>query len=371
MAEDIDGILELIGMKGSPLMLAQNVGLMTMLLSLSLLAFVHLPHMIGKIAVLSKAHRLLAPPFKGLLILQGYVHRMLDYLSDYVKLRLLKNYQPPEKLQQLWSLAGSTGGSFSGLSQLLNRWPITELVRLPKELMDRGRPVLSKIISWNKVWQKIVDRVGDRLNGIAYGSKPTDRALAVLLGYSELALMSLFYLSSDSTNNEPDLLVRRSFMFGPYSASLITWLVGTCFMFSFAILVSTCRESLRAGVCWWIRDPSDDRFNPIREILERSAWSQVKKISASAIMYGAVVIFGLGSIVFNLIFFTGTLPLRIHADRPISSSALDLVIYQTFLPFFRVLSTSYKVERIFTIDQSLYGSSTSTYLISLWREKDR
>ncbi|KAH9440796.1 hypothetical protein Pst134EA_032693 [Puccinia striiformis f. sp. tritici] len=96
MAEDIDGILELIGMKGSLLMLAQNVGLMTMLLSLSLLAaFVHLPHMIGKIAVLSKAHRLLAPPFKGLLILQGYVHRMLDYLSDYVKLRLLKNYQPP------------------------------------------------------------------------------------------------------------------------------------------------------------------------------------------------------------------------------------------------------------------------------------
>ncbi|KAI9618605.1 hypothetical protein H4Q26_012427, partial [Puccinia striiformis f. sp. tritici PST-130] len=385
MAEDIDGILELIGMKGSLLMLAQNVGLMTMLLSLSLLAFVHLPHMIGKIAVLSKAHRLLAPPFKGLLILQGYVHRMLDYLSDYVKLRLLKNYQPPEKLQQLWSLAGSTGGSFSGLSQLLNRWPITELVRLPKELMDRGRPVLSKIISWNKVWQKIVDRVGDRLNGIAYGSKPTDRALAVLLGYSELALMSLFYLSSGLDQQRARFVsetivhgIQQQFLIAkvgififielvifpflcglllnfttipifvnaslsnrlelyssaPYSASLITWLVGTCFMFSFAILVSTCRESLRAGVCWWIRDPSDDRFNPIREILERSAWSQVKKISASAIMYGAVVIFGLGSIVFNLIFFTGTLPLRIHADRPISSSALDLVIYQTFLPFF-------------------------------------
>lgn len=52
MAEDLDGILELIGMKGSLLMLAQNVGLMTMLLSLSILAFVHLPHVIGKIAVL-------------------------------------------------------------------------------------------------------------------------------------------------------------------------------------------------------------------------------------------------------------------------------------------------------------------------------
>ncbi|KAA1106761.1 hypothetical protein PGT21_000157 [Puccinia graminis f. sp. tritici] len=340
MAEDIDGILELIGMKGSLLMLAQNVGLMTMLLSLSLLAFVHLPHMIGKIAVL---------------------------------------------IQQLWSFAGSPEKSFAGLSQWLDRWPITELVRLSKTLVDQGRPLFSSFPSLNTVWQKILDRVGDRLNGIAYGSKPIDRALAVLLGYFELALMSLFYLSSGLDQQrarfvsetivngmQQQLLIGKVGIFifvelvifpflcglllnfttipifanatfsnrlelyssAPYSATLITWLVGTCFMFSFAILVSTCRESLRPGVCWWIRDPSDDRFNPIREILERSAWSQIKKISASAIMYGTVVVFGLGSIVFNLVFFTGTLPLRIHADRPISSSALDLVIYQTFLPFF-------------------------------------
>jgi len=386
MAEDIDGILELIGMKGSLLMLAQNVGLMTMLLSLSLLAFVHLPHMIGKIAILSKAHRLLAPPFKGLLILQRCVHRMLDYLSDCVKLHLLKNYQPPPKLQQLWSLAGSPEKTFCGITQWLNRWlPFAELVKPTKTLVDQGRPLLSTLFSFNAVWHKIIDRVGDRLNSVAYGSKPIDRVLAVLLGYFELALMSLLYLSSGLDQQrarfvsetivngmQQQLLIGKVGVFifvelvifpflcglllnfttipifanatlsnrlelyssAPYSATLITWLVGTCFMFSFAILVSTCRESLRAGVCWWIRDPSDDRFNPIREILERSAWSQVKKIFASAIMYGAVVVFGLGSIVFNLVFFTGTLPLRIHADRSISSSALDLVIYQTFLPFF-------------------------------------
>ncbi|PLW07107.1 hypothetical protein PCANC_17421 [Puccinia coronata f. sp. avenae] len=385
MAEDIDGILELIGMKGSLLMLAQNVGLMTMLLSLSLLAFVHLPHMIGKIAVLSKAHRLLAPPFKGLLILQRYVHRMLDCLSDYVKFHLLKDYQPPAKLQKLWSLAGSPEKSFSGLSQWLNRWPFTELVRVTNNLTDQGRSLLSSLFSFDTLWHEIIDRVGDRLNSIAYGSKPIDRALAVLLGYFELVLMSLLYLSSGLDQQrarfvsetivngiQQQLLIGKVGVFifvelvifpflcglllnlttipifanatmtnrlelyssSPYSATLITWLVGTCFMFSFALLVSTCRESLRAGVCWWIRDPADDRFNPIREILDRSAWSQTKKIFASAIMYGAVVVFGLGSIVFNLVFFTGTLPLRIHADRSISSSALDLVIYQTFLPFF-------------------------------------
>ncbi|EGG04255.1 uncharacterized protein MELLADRAFT_75201 [Melampsora larici-populina 98AG31] len=105
-------------------------------------------------------------------------------------------------------------------------------------------------------------------------------------------------------------------------------------MFTFAILVSTCRESLRSGVCWWIRDPSDDRFNPIREILERPAWSQVKKILASALMYGTVIALGIGSIVISLMTFIGCLPLRVHLDRSISNSAIDLVIYQTGLPIF-------------------------------------
>ncbi|KAA1082925.1 hypothetical protein PGT21_020562 [Puccinia graminis f. sp. tritici] len=81
-------------------------------------------------------------------------------------------------------------------------------------------------------------------------------------------------------------------------------------------------------------------------------------------MYGTVVVFGLGSIVFNLVFFTGTLPLRIHADRPISSSALDLVIYQTFLPFFlECFPTSYKAEGMSSSCQSLCGPSTSTELV--------
>lgn len=385
MAEDIDGILELIGMKGSLLMLAQNVGLMTMLLSLSLLAFVHLPHMIGKIAVLSKAHRLLVPPFKGLLILQRYVHRMLDWVSEYVKVHLLNGYRPSGKLEQILSFLGGSAQPSLVLLPWYDRWPINEMVRSMAPLVRQSRPFLSKLLSFNAAWHHLIERIGDRLNSIAYGSKPIDRALAVLLGYFELVLMSLIYLSSGLDQRrarfvsetivngmQQQLLIGKvaTFIFvelavfpslcglllnlttipifanatlknrlelyssSPYSAMLITWLVGTCFMFTFAMLVSACRESLRAGVCWWIRDPSDDRFNPIREILERSAWSQVKKISASAVMYGAVIVCGLGSIVFNLVFFTGTLPLRIHADRPLSSSALDLVIYQIGLPFF-------------------------------------
>ncbi|MBW0476332.1 hypothetical protein O181_016047 [Austropuccinia psidii MF-1] len=385
MAEDIDGILELIGMKGSLLMLAQNVGLMTILLSLSLLAFVHLPHMIGKITVFSRAHRLLTPPLKGLLILQRFVHRLLDYTSDYVRLRLLQSDQFTVLIERFWTLIGMEGKSAQGFPRLINQSFIKKSLELAIPLINQVRQYTPRLTYFRTLWYQSVEFVGDQLNSIAYGSKPMDRTLTVLLGYFELVLLSLLYLSSGLDQQrarfvsetivkgmQQQILIAKVGIFifvelvifpflcglllnlttipifvnasianrielyssAPYSATLITWLGGTCFMFTFAILVSTCRESLRAGVCWWIRDPSDDRFNPIREILERPAWNQIKKISASAVMYGAVIVFGLGSVVFGLIFFTGSLPLRIHADRPLSSSAFDLVAYQTLLPIF-------------------------------------
>ncbi|CAH7674119.1 hypothetical protein PPACK8108_LOCUS9019 [Phakopsora pachyrhizi] len=386
MAEDIDGILELIGMKGSLLMLAQNVGLMTMLLSLSLLAFVHLPHMIGKIAVLSRAHRILAPPLKGLLVLQRVVHRGLDYASDFLQPHLTR-IEPDVTIQKFIAkvFPQKISGGFNHGSQSQRLWPVRNSWKMVEPLIQQTKKIISKAYDIQPVWNELYDRVGDRLNSIANGSKPVDRALAVLLGYLELVSLSFLYLSSGLdqqrarfvsetivNGRKQQFLILKVGMFifvelvifpflcglllnlttipifpnatfsnrmelygsSPYSSTLITWLAGTCFMFTFAILVSTCRESLRAGVCWWIRDPSDDRFNPIREILDRPVWSQVKKILASAVMYGTVIVFGLGSVVFSLIFFTGSLPLRIHPNRPISRSALDLVIYQTGLPLF-------------------------------------
>lgn len=385
LAEDLDGILELIGMKGSLLMLVQNVGLMTLLLSLSILAFVHIPHMIGKIAVLSRAHRLLAPPLKGLLILRRFVHLSLDYVSVHLKRQLtqihfhsrfslsrfmpmIKNNNDPVQVipwTPSWLTHNITGYFQAGVHYLQSQF--------------------NRIIGLSPIWHQLIDQLGERLEQIAYGTKPLDRALAVLLGYTELVFLSLIYLSSGLDQQRARFvsetivngmrqqvmitkvgtfifieLVIFPFLCGflinlttipvfpnttisnrlelysvsPYSTVLITWLAGTCFMFTFAILVSTCRESLRSGVCWWIRDPSDDRFNPIREILERPAWSQVKKILASALMYGSVIALGIGSIVMSLMAFTGCLPLRVHLDRSISSSAIDLVIYQTGLPLF-------------------------------------
>ncbi|KAG0143235.1 hypothetical protein CROQUDRAFT_661474 [Cronartium quercuum f. sp. fusiforme G11] len=360
MAEDLDGILELIGMKGSLWMLAQNVGLMTMLLSLSILAFVHLPHVIGKIAVLSRAHRLLIPPLKGLLVLRRLVHRLLDYTSVH-----LKRHLPQEKLQKLLPLLRPLP---AGPRSLLERG-----VTFGSELRARAEPI----------WVSLVEGLSACAERIGYGSKPLDRALAVLLGYTELILLSILYLSSGLDHQRArfvsqtmvegirqQLLIAKvgTFIFvelvifpflcgllltftslpmfagssvgmaldrfssAPYSTTLLTWLAGTCFMFLFAILVSTCRESLRPGVCWWLRDPSDAQFNPIQEIVSRPTISQLKKIAASAIMYGTVILLGLGAVISGLEVLAGALPLRLHLDRPLSDAALDLVAYHTLLP---------------------------------------
>jgi E3 ubiquitin-protein ligase MARCH6 len=47
---------------------------------------------------------------------------------------------------------------------------------------------------------------------------------------------------------------------------------------------------------WFIKDPSDQNFHPIRDILERPALVQLRKLSVSAVMYGLVVACGVGSI---------------------------------------------------------------------------
>lgn len=66
---------------------------------------------------------------------------------------------------------------------------------------------------------------------------------------------------------------------------------------------------MRPGAMWFIKDPSDQNFHPIRDILERPAWVQLKKLSASALMYGLVVAGGVGS-VGALFWGAGILPLR-------------------------------------------------------------
>lgn len=97
----------------------------------------------------------------------------------------------------------------------------------------------------------------------------------------------------------------------PVPSVFLHWFLGTGFMFLFAVLVTLCRDIVRPGVMWFIRDPNDPQFHPIREIVERPILFQFRKIGASALIYLTVIIVGVGGVVHFIDTVAGhILPLR-------------------------------------------------------------
>jgi len=106
------------------------------------------------------------------------------------------------------------------------------------------------------------------------------------------------------------------------------------FMYQFAILLAGCRTVMRPGAMWFIKDPSDQNFHPIRDILERPALVQLRKLSVSAIMYGLVVACGVGSIGGLMRLGRGiVLPLRWKPREPLSDVPVDLLFLHILLPY--------------------------------------
>ncbi|KAK4693102.1 E3 ubiquitin-protein ligase MARCH6, partial [Lecanoromycetidae sp. Uapishka_2] len=119
----------------------------------------------------------------------------------------------------------------------------------------------------------------------------------------------------------------------PYTSIFVHWFVGTCYMFHFALFVSMCRKILRNGVLFFIRDPDDPTFHPIRDVLERSVSTQLWKISFSALVYGGLVIVCLGGVVWGIAYsFDGVLPIHWSSNEPVLEFPVDLLFYNFLMP---------------------------------------
>jgi E3 ubiquitin-protein ligase MARCH6 len=162
----------------------------------------------------------------------------------------------------------------------------------------------------------------------------------------DLALLPLF---SNATVSSRIAFTAAS----PLTSLFVHWFVGTCYMFHFALFVSMCRKILRSGVLCtfersslfdlnciancltidFIRDPDDPTFHPIRDVLERSIATQLRKIGFSALVYGALVIVCLGGVVWGLHFaLDGVLPIHWSASAPMLEFPVDLLFYNFVLP---------------------------------------
>ncbi|KAJ5628776.1 hypothetical protein N7490_011004 [Penicillium lividum] len=142
----------------------------------------------------------------------------------------------------------------------------------------------------------------------------------------DVALLPLF--------SEATIFSRIAFTTGsPLTSLFVHWFIGTCYMFHFALFVSMCRKILRAGVLYFIRDPDDPTFHPIRDVLERSIATQLRKIGFSALVYGTLVIVCLGGVVWGLDFaFDGVLPIHWSARTPMLEFPVDLLFYNFVMP---------------------------------------
>lgn len=118
----------------------------------------------------------------------------------------------------------------------------------------------------------------------------------------------------------------------PYSSYFLHWFLGTGVLFYFAIFITVCREIIRPGVMWFIRDPNDPQFHPVQEMVERPLLNLLHKISQSALIYSVMLVFGVGTVTYTLGYTGIVFPLRLPFNTPLSTLAIDLLIIQFLLP---------------------------------------
>ncbi|EHY60059.1 hypothetical protein HRR83_006418 [Exophiala dermatitidis] len=145
------------------------------------------------------------------------------------------------------------------------------------------------------------------------------------------------------------LTSRIAFMVrAPFTGIFIHWFIGTCYMFHFALFVSICRKIMRTGVLYFIRDPDDPNFHPVRDVLERPIPAQLGKIAFSALVYGGLVIVCLGGVVWSLDWVGGILPIQWATAEPKLAFPMDIVFYNFLLPFIlRRIEPSKKMSAMF------------------------
>ncbi|RDA85533.1 hypothetical protein CP532_3324 [Ophiocordyceps camponoti-leonardi (nom. inval.)] len=142
----------------------------------------------------------------------------------------------------------------------------------------------------------------------------------------DAALLPLF----ENTTIKSRILFSYNF---PLTSIFVHWFVGTGYMFHFALFVSMCRKIMRPGVLYFIRDPDDPEFHPIRDVLERSLTTQLRKILFSAFVYGALVIVCLGGVVWSLSYaLPGVLPIHYSSNEPVLEFPVDLLFYNFLMP---------------------------------------
>jgi hypothetical protein len=387
---DVNGILEILGMRGSLLMLIRNVIIAHILIGMTLLLLVFIPNQVGK-AVFGFINDFYIPfanlAFeKALNMISKAVDPLLDPIISGVAY-LIKSFGTIEE---------------ANLGQI----PVYEV---EKQISDMGRFIAEKLTNLTSSPGTLSNSTDTLLHGSPY-HPAFFFALWVnvfwaLFGWLSIAVISLVILAQAGygehayvrgfkqfflfTGNYIYLAFKFVFfiflelgMFPVYCGFLIDvctmpifgssitailafkekhfwtfvvfhWLLGTSFMFQFAMYVGSVREILRPGVLWFIKDPSDPNFNPMNEILKRPFLSQVRKLAIGVILYSTIAISIFGGAVSFISLCTSEIrsgsfkvfPLRWEFHDSLSEAPIDLLLFHFAQPFvFKALNPKAKFK---------------------------
>jgi len=124
------------------------------------------------------------------------------------------------------------------------------------------------------------------------------------------------------------------FYSAPYAFTFVHWFVGMNYMFQLSSFVQLLRESLRPGVLWFLRNPNDPSFQPLREMIELPAKRHFRRIVVSSVLYSAILLATLWSATQAAeVLLPNLFPLNWFLNDPISELPVDLMAVHFLLPF--------------------------------------
>ncbi|XP_020288233.1 E3 ubiquitin-protein ligase MARCH6 [Pseudomyrmex gracilis] len=126
-----------------------------------------------------------------------------------------------------------------------------------------------------------------------------------------------------------------SFRHAPGTSMFIHWLVGMVYIYYFASFILLLREVLRPGVLWFLRNLNDPDFSPIQEMIHLPILRHVRRLVASAIIFGTAILLMLWLPVKILKWaWPGFLPytVTVQSEAQVSELSLELLLLHVILP---------------------------------------
>ncbi|CCJ29256.1 unnamed protein product [Pneumocystis jirovecii] len=358
---EIDGIIELSGIRGPIVGLFQNCIVTSILIAIFLGLLVLVPYVLGKSVILITVripHYLIQFP-------ESTIQKIFLSIVDAVVFFIFQSHAIMKSIAN------------SALSRIMQR--ITSIY------LSGSSSALDKEVIFYVYGVKIV--IPPRIMTLGTRNTVFDRTVSIIIGYCILITTGALYLKKHSslkrrsrqgvihrvmndTLQQASLIIKFVIIVGieviifpiycgilidlslldlfenasintrlaftnsnPFISYFLHWFIGTAYMFQFALFVKMCRDIVRPGVLFFIHDPNDAQFHPIKEILERPIKLQLRKIFTSGIIYSCLICSCFLSVVYSAkYFFPNLFPLHLSINTFLFGIPFDILALHILIP---------------------------------------